>query len=158
MLSIYHIVLLAICTTQVKKKRKKEKKKNKVTKNLHQGYSNPDPPNTLGLKMKAFIHWTTSVRGIYSFSMVIDSFQGWLFRFPCRIESLTDLGKNVNLTINPWILFQAWYMPGTLKRFMSYRSRGYRLNSTILSLLVRCLFISRGKHLAQHCLSLFPLF
>ena len=69
-------MLLAICTTQVKKKRKKGKEKKKVTKNLHQGYSNPDPPNTLGLKMKASIHWTTSVRGIYSFYMVIDTFQG----------------------------------------------------------------------------------
>ena len=58
------------------KKENKKEKKNNVTKNLLQGYSNPDPPNTLGLKMKASIHWTTSVRGIYSFSMVIDSFQG----------------------------------------------------------------------------------
>ena len=69
-------MFLAICTTQVKKKIEKKKKKNKVTKNLLQGYSNPDPPNTLGLKMKASIHWTTSVRGIYTFYMVIDTFQG----------------------------------------------------------------------------------
>ena len=60
-----------------KKENKKEKEKNNnVPKNLLQMYSNPDPPNTLGLKMNASIHWTTSVRGIYSFSMVIDSFQG----------------------------------------------------------------------------------
>ena len=77
-----------------KKENKKEKEKNNnVSKNLLQMYSNPDPPNTLGLKMNAFIHWTTSVRGIYSFSMVIDSFQGWRFRFPCRIKSLIDLSQ-----------------------------------------------------------------
>ena len=57
-------MLLAICTAQVKKKResKNEKEKeNKVTKNLLQGDSNPDPPNTLGLKLNASIHWTTLV-------------------------------------------------------------------------------------------------
>ena len=75
------------------KKENKKEKKNKVTKNLLQGDSNLDPPNTLELKMNASIHWNTSVRGIYSFSMVIDSFQGWLFRFPCRIKSLTDLSQ-----------------------------------------------------------------
>ena len=36
-------MLLAICTTQVKKSKKE--KKNKGTKNLLQGYFNPDPPN-----------------------------------------------------------------------------------------------------------------
>ena len=63
LLSIYHIMLLAICTTQVKKKESKNKneKKNKVTKNLLQGDSNPDPPNTLGLKLNTSIHWTTLV-------------------------------------------------------------------------------------------------
>ena len=35
------------------------KKKNKVMKNLLQGDSNPDPPNTLGLKLNASIHWNT---------------------------------------------------------------------------------------------------
>ena len=36
-------------------------------------------------------HWQYMFeRSIYSFSMVIDSFQGWLFRFPCRIKSLTN--------------------------------------------------------------------
>ena len=55
-------MLLAICTTQVKKRvKKKKRKKKKVTKNLLQGDSNPDPPNTLELKMNASIHWTTSV-------------------------------------------------------------------------------------------------
>ena len=54
-------MLLAICTTRVKKKRlkTKKKKKNKVTKNFLQGDSNPDPPDTLGLKLNASIHWTT---------------------------------------------------------------------------------------------------
>ena len=51
LLSIYHIMLLAICTTQVKKKKKK---KNKVTKNLLQGDSKPD--------VNASIHRTTSVK------------------------------------------------------------------------------------------------
>ena len=49
-------MLQAICTTQVKKrveKRCKEKKKkNKVTKNLLQGDSNPDPKNQLELKVR----------------------------------------------------------------------------------------------------------
>ena len=44
-------MLLAICTTQVKKKKKK---KNKVTKNLLQGDSKPD--------VNASIHRTTSVK------------------------------------------------------------------------------------------------
>ena len=38
-------MLLAICTIQVKKRVEKKEKKNKVTKNLLQGDSNPDPPN-----------------------------------------------------------------------------------------------------------------
>ena len=56
-------MLLAICTAQVKKKESKNKneKKNKVTKNLLPGDSNPDPPNTLGLKLTASIHWNTLV-------------------------------------------------------------------------------------------------
>ena len=54
-------MLLAICTTQVKKRVKKKKKKKKVTKNLLQGDSNLDPPNALELKVNASIHWTTSV-------------------------------------------------------------------------------------------------
>ena len=45
-----------------KKESKKKKKKKKVTKNLLQGDSNLDPPNTLELKVNASIHWTTSVR------------------------------------------------------------------------------------------------
>ena len=72
MLSIYQITLLAICTTQVKKRMKKEilkkENKNKVTRNLLQGDSNPDPQNQLELKDNASIHWTTSVN--------VDSFQG----------------------------------------------------------------------------------
>ena len=39
-----------------KKESKKEKEKNKVTKNLLQGDLNPDPPNTLELKVDATIH------------------------------------------------------------------------------------------------------
>ena len=54
-------MLLAICTTQVKKRVKKKEKK-KVTKNLLQADSNLDPPNALELKVNASIHWTTSVR------------------------------------------------------------------------------------------------
>ena len=68
------------------------------------GNVNPDPQNQLELKDNASIHWTTSVNAdysglkevyIYSFPVVIDSFQGWLFRFffnlfPCRIKSWTD--------------------------------------------------------------------
>ena len=56
-------MLLAICTIQLKKeskkKIKKKRKNNKVTKNLLQGDSNPDPQNQLELKVNASIHWTT---------------------------------------------------------------------------------------------------
>ena len=48
-------MLLAICTTQVKKR-----VKNKVKKNLLQGDSNPDPQNQLELKVNTSIYWTTS--------------------------------------------------------------------------------------------------
>ena len=44
LLLIYHIMLLAVCITQVKrrlKKKKEKEKKNKVTKNLLLGDSNP---------------------------------------------------------------------------------------------------------------------
>ena len=43
LLLIYHIMLLAVCITQVKKrlKKKEKEKKNKVTKNLPLGDSNP---------------------------------------------------------------------------------------------------------------------
>ena len=68
LLSICHILLPAICTTQAKKRVKKrvkrdfkKRKKNKVTKNLPEGDSNPDPQNQLELKVNASIHWITSV-------------------------------------------------------------------------------------------------
>ena len=48
-------------TGKKESKKEKEKKKNKVTKNMLWGDSNPDPPNTLELKMNASIHWNTSV-------------------------------------------------------------------------------------------------
>ena len=75
-----------------KKERKKEilkkEKKNKVTKNLLLGNSNPDPQNQLEIKnqLNPLDHlckrWQCEFkRGIYSFSMVIDSFQGSLSRF-----------------------------------------------------------------------------
>ena len=75
-------MLLAICTTQVKKKKKKsEKEILEVSENLLLGYSNPDTQNQLVLKANPSIYWTTSVnpefkRGIYSFPKGIDSFQG----------------------------------------------------------------------------------
>ena len=55
-------MLLAICTTQVKKRVKKERKKNKVTKNLLQGDPNPDHQNQLELKFNTSVHWTTSAK------------------------------------------------------------------------------------------------
>ena len=76
--------MLALCTTQVIKRVKRKKKKNKVTKNLLQGDLNPDPPNQLELKVNASypldhldkrLHFKFK-RGIYSFSMVIVTFQG----------------------------------------------------------------------------------
>ena len=54
-----------------------------------QGDSNTDPQNQLELKVNA---WTTSINADNSslkevhISMVIDSFQGWLFRFFFRVE------------------------------------------------------------------------
>ena len=54
--------LLAIGTTQVKKRFLKKRKKNQVTKNFLQGDSNPDHQNQLELKVNASIHWTTSVK------------------------------------------------------------------------------------------------
>ena len=67
-----------------KEKLKKTKKTNEVKKNLIQGDSSADPLNQLKLKVIASIDWTISVsnnnsslqENIYSFSMVIDSFQG----------------------------------------------------------------------------------
>ena len=52
----------------MKKEILKKENKNKVTRNLLQGNSNPDPQNQLELKVNASIHWTTSVN--------TDSFQG----------------------------------------------------------------------------------
>ena len=49
-----------------KKESKKEKEKNNVTKHLLQGDLNPDPPNTLELKMDASIQWTTYIFLLYS--------------------------------------------------------------------------------------------
>ena len=66
LLSIYHIALLAICTTQVQKESKKEKEKNNITKHLLHGDSNPNPPNQLELKTNVTIHCTTSVRAARS--------------------------------------------------------------------------------------------
>ena len=54
-------MLLAICTTQVKKRVKKKKKKNNVKIILLIEDSKPDPPNTLELKMNSSIQWPTPV-------------------------------------------------------------------------------------------------
>ena len=54
-------MLLATCTTQVKKRLFKKSEKNEVTKNFLQGDSNPDDQNQSELKVNASIHWTTSV-------------------------------------------------------------------------------------------------
>ena len=48
-------------TGKKKESKNENEKKNKVMKNLLQGDSNPDPPNTLGLKLNTSIHWTTLV-------------------------------------------------------------------------------------------------
>ena len=64
MLSIYHIMLIAICTTQVKKESKKEilKKRKKIGyEKFAAGDSNPDRQNQLELKVNASIHCTTSL-------------------------------------------------------------------------------------------------
>ena len=54
-------MLLAICTTQVKKRVKKKEKKINVTIILLIEDSNTDPPNTLELKMNSSIQWLTQV-------------------------------------------------------------------------------------------------
>ena len=54
-------MLLAMCTTQVKKRVKKKEKKINVTIILLIEDSNPDPPNTLELKMNSSIQWLTQV-------------------------------------------------------------------------------------------------
>ena len=54
-------MLLAICTTQVKKRVNKEKNNNNVTTILPQEDANLDPPNSLELKVNVSILWTTSV-------------------------------------------------------------------------------------------------
>ena len=54
-------MLLAICTTQVKKRVKKEEEKKKGYEKLLQGDSKQDLQNQLELKRNASIHWTTSV-------------------------------------------------------------------------------------------------
>ena len=68
-----------------KKEIKKKIKKNEVTKNFLQADSNPDHQNQLELKVNASIppldhlckgRSIESKRGLYYFSMVIDSFQG----------------------------------------------------------------------------------
>ena len=64
MLSIYHIMLIAICTTQVKKESKKEilKKRKKIGyEKLLPEDSNPHPQNWLELKVNPSIHYITSV-------------------------------------------------------------------------------------------------
>ena len=49
-------MLLAICTKQVTKRAKKKKKKlTRSRKICFYGKSNPDPPNTFGLKMNTSI-------------------------------------------------------------------------------------------------------
>ena len=75
------------------------------------------------------------ISSIYSFSEVIDS-----FRVELKLQLIEAKGKAHNKPINT--------LSGLVHagEFMNYRSRGYRLNSMILSLLVRCLFIGRGKH------------
>ena len=91
MLSIYHIMLLAICTAQVEKR--VQKKKKRVTKNLLQGIRT----RTLqtGLKMNMSIHCTMHLsrrwqlklkRGIYSFLMVIDRFKDDFFGFHVELN------------------------------------------------------------------------
>ena len=91
-------MVLAICTTQTKKKVKKRlKEKRKKEKKGDYDYEKfairgfePGNSYELGLEGNASTHWTTSVnaenlyklkRDIYSSSMVIDSFQGRLFVF-----------------------------------------------------------------------------
>ena len=90
MLSIYHIMLLAICTAQVKKRVQKKKKKG------HEKFasrdSNPYPPNRtnnehLNPRDHLSRRWQLKLkRGIYSFLMVIDSFKDDFFGFHVELN------------------------------------------------------------------------
>ena len=113
-----------------------------------------DAHNQTELKAITSIHWTTSVNTDYSSLkevyipslwwltvFKIDFFVFFFFNFSVELNLFNWSKLEVKLTINPLILFQASSMPGTFKKFMNCRSRGYQL-----SLLVRCLFIGRGKH------------
>ena len=115
-----------------------------------------DAHNQTELKAITSIHWTTSVntdnsslKEVYIPSLwwltvfKIDFFVFFFFNFSVELNLFNWSKLEVKLTINPLIPFQASSMPGTFKKFMNYRSRGYQL-----SLLVMCLFIGRGKH--QH--------
>ena len=56
-----HYLIRYMHHTRKKDSKKEKEKKNKVTKNLLQGNSNPDAPNTLEVTMIASIHWTAWV-------------------------------------------------------------------------------------------------
>ena len=100
----FQFTVVAICTTQVKKREQKRDSKNRkkiVTKNLLHGDLKPEPQNQLELKVNAFIHLTTKAnasleitRGIYSFSMVIDSFPFFWFENGIIISQKQNSVKN----------------------------------------------------------------
>ena len=80
-------MLLVICTTQVKKRVKKEKEKNKITKKFtSRGFESgrSEYVRTKNGRLYPLDHLddrrnSIVKRGIYSSSMVIDSFQGCFF-------------------------------------------------------------------------------
>ena len=78
-----------------KKERKKEKEKKGYEKFASKG--NEPEPSELAKSVNRRFSSLDHLRKmclkqvyIYFFSIVIDSFQEWLFRFLCRIKSLTD--------------------------------------------------------------------
>ena len=92
MLSIYHIMLLAVCNRQVEKKVKKRfekneknNKKKKYEKFAWKGFE-PGPSESVRAKSWRLDYLGKCCQfefktGIYSFSMLIGSFPGWLSEF-----------------------------------------------------------------------------
>ena len=142
-----HYVTSYMHQTGNKESKKEKEKINKVTKNLLLWEIEPRPSEYVRTENEQPYpvdhlgkSWHVKIkRSIYSLSMVIDSFQGWWWWSK----------PEVNLTINPLTLFQASSMPGNLCEIYEQsisRLPTEQYDCTILSLLVRCLFIGRGKH------------
>ena len=151
-----------------KKENKTEKKKNEVTKNLLQGDSNLDSPNTLGLKMNACIHWTNSISAdnsslkevyipsLWWLTVFKDDFYG--FRVELNLYLIEARRKSHNKHINT---LSGLVNAGERLRNLSTIDLGATDWTGMTVRFSPCswgVFHRSGKTLTQHCLSLFPLF